>query len=447
MSRAKTPKKQQTATKQKRTKPEGFTHVRSKKGIHEYELNTNGLRVLYMHTRGTQTVTANIVYLIGSRHEARGETGIAHMLEHMMFKPTGESAEKRDKQLGWEELDASGALMNATTWFDRTSYFSSLPTEYFEKMLKVEARRMRHIILEDSEFQPERANVLSEYEMYAGDPMMLQEFAVNGAAYISHPYGHDTLGHKADIQKLTVDKLRKYYDTYYWPNNAYLVVVGDIKKEEALASIKKVFARIKRSPEPIPTVDIEEPEQLGPRRVTVKKESPINLLTLNFKSVPGWHKDWAPLQLLLTHLADDESSVLHKKLVNTEKASAVSPYHLLTYDPFLCGFIIYITKNATHGEVEELVLREIENTKQKPLEAKRLAALKSKVKASELYDRDGGFSIAGALTDFIAMGDWTKYYTLLDEIEKVTTDDITRVAQTYLVENGKTTGTFIGTSK
>lgn len=416
------------------------------RGISEYVLKRNGLRILYMHTKGTKTVTTNLVYFIGSRQEARGETGIAHMFEHMMFKHTGSNG-KKDKVLQWKALENAGALMNANTSLDRTSYFSSLPTSYYEDMLRTEARRMRHLLLVDKEFLPERANVLSEYEMYAGNPLVALETAINGASYISHPYGHDPLGYKSDIEHFTIEKLRKYYDAYYRPDNACLIVIGDIEKTEALLTIKKTFAHIPCFSSPIPNEHIEEPEQLGERRVEVKKQTPVNIVSINFKGVPGTHADWLPLNLLLAHLAEGVSSVLYKKLIDTHKASSVTPYEVLTYDAFLCGIITYISKRATHQEIEESILAEIEHLQKKPLTQKELSAVKNRVRASELYERDGGYSIARALTEFVAIGDWTKYFTLINNIDRITAADLKRVATTYLVENGRTIGRLIGTTK
>lgn len=424
----------------------GYTHIRSKKGIHEYELKANGLRVLYAQTKGTGTVTTNIVYLVGSRHEARGETGITHMLEHMMFKDTSENG-KRDKVLAWKELENIGALMNATTSLDRTNYFFTLPTQYLKDMLAVEARRMRHITLTDAAFQPERANVMSEYEMYAGHPLATLDASVVATAYHAHTYGHDTIGHKTDIEDYTVEKLSQYHDTFYWPNNAYLIIVGDIPKDEVLKEVKTIFQNVPASPQPIPRTEVREPEQLGERRTTVKRQSPIQILSVHYKNVSASHPDWVPLYLLLAYLADGKLSVLHKALVDTHKASSVCPYQFPTYDAFLCGIYVYVSQNTSLGEVEEEVLAAIEMCKKKKLIKKELLMLKNKVRASELYERDGGNAIAGSLTEYVGTGDWTNYFTLLEQIDTVTPDDLQRVARTYLTETRRTIGSFVGTTK
>lgn len=422
----------------------GFSFVQSKKDFSEYLLKVNGLRVLYKHTPGTETVTTNMVYMVGSRHEPRGETGITHMLEHMMFKPTGENG-KKDKTLGWKELEDAGALMNANTWLDRTSYFFCMPHRYFANMLKVEARRMRNIFLENEEFLPERANVLSEYEMYAGRPDAILEATTMGAAYVSHTYGHDTLGHKPDIEAYTTEKLRRYYDVFYWPNNAYLIIVGDIPLEKALKEVRQAFKAIPSSPAPIPDITIIEPEQQGTRRVTIERPSPINILSMNYKSVAAQHADWVPLHVLISHLGEGALSVLEKKLVDTHKASSVLPYQQITHDAFLLGFQIYLTKGTDHNDVETIVRNEIAYLKKHPLPQKTLERIKTGLIASELYARDGGFSETALLTEYIASGDWTRYFTMLNDIKKTTPKDIQRVASTYFTPTRETIGICKGT--
>ncbi len=267
--------------------PRGFRHLKTLKDISEYELRANGLRALFMRLPGTGAVTSNLVYLVGSRHEARGATGLAHMLEHMLFKPVHDGSGKKVRVPGHKTLEDAGAMMNATTWLDRTNYFFTTPVSYFTQALAVEAGRMRRLLFEEKEFQPERANVISEYEMHAGIPLDALMTALSQAAFVSHGYGHETIGHKPDLERMTLASLKSFYDTYYWPENAVLTIVGDVSREEALAAVWEAFGSIPHSPRPIPKDDVVEPPQEGERRVAISRKSPINLYAVAYKIPPS----------------------------------------------------------------------------------------------------------------------------------------------------------------
>lgn len=414
------------------------------KGAVLYELEKNGLQLLHVPIRGRGTVTTNIVYHVGSRHENRGVTGATHMLEHMMFKPVRGSDGKR--HLSWRGLATKGAHLNATTWLDRTHYYFNLPVEHLKEMITVEAERMRGLVLEDAELLPERANVLSEYHMVMDRPQSALDNAVINAAFTSHGYGHETIGHKPDIESYTCEKLQHFYNHYYWPNNATLVVVGDIAKEPLLSMVREVFGPIPRSVHEIDNGSITEPEQIGVRRVEVVKKSPVNILSMQYKGVPGTHPDWVVLHVLMTYLADGRTSLLYKRLVDTRKATAVSSDLLRTHDPCLFGVTVTLGNGVLHEEVEYITQRALKEVTQRPVEEALLERVKRKCIAEELYARDGTFAIADDLTEYVAMGDWKKYFTLADEIQHVSTKDVMRVAKEYLLKSNLTVGYFKGTS-
>lgn len=424
--------------------PAGWEFISRHKKTEEFVLKKNGLRVLFTPISGTKTVTTNLVYLIGSRHERRGETGSTHMLEHMMFKYT-KQADGKCKLL-WKELEEKGALMNATTWFDRTNYYFCMPSVYLDEMVKVEADRMRNLLLDDTEFQKERENVLSEYNMVAGNPEAPLWWAMMGTAFHAHGYGHDTIGHRGDIENFTTEQLKKFYDTYYWPENAVLVVVGDVEKKEMLNTVKKYFSNIEKNKNSIYTSDESnfEPKQEGERRVVVKRESVQNIISFVYKGVSGKNPDWIVIDILLQYVAGGKNSVLHKKLIDTHMASSVSIESLLSHDDFVFGVTVYVADGIKHEEVEKVIETTFEELKIKKIQKKELERIKKREINNELFQRDGTFSTAQEFTSYVAIGDWKKYYTILDDIKKVSVKDILRVSQKYIKDSQKTVGYFIG---
>lgn len=422
----------------------GFRHVKTLKSISEFELVKNGLRVLYMHIPGSGTMTTNIVYLVGSRHEEHGKTGLAHMFEHMLFKTLHDGAGKKVTKSAFKALEDAGAISNATTWLDRTHYFFTIPTAYFRKALELETERMRNLLLIDKEFLPERANVISEYEMHAGIPSDALSTAVSQAAYVSHGYGHETIGHKPDLYSMTTESLRDFYDTHYWPNNAVLTIVGDVAQTEALAAVRESFSKVPRSPKAIPNKTIVEPTQDGERRVEVRKPSPINLYSASYKVPHGRSREWATLYIIGAYLTDGPQSRLDDALVDTHKASSVDCAVYPTHDEGLFSVYAQITATSSHGEVEKIISEEIKRLAEKPISNKRLKTLKTKIIADEAYGRDGTLAITQELTECIALGDWTRFYTFTEDIKRVTVRDIQDVAKKYFQRNNRTVGLFIG---
>jgi zinc protease len=194
------------------TPSKDFKHVKTVADISEYTLVDNGLTVLYKQIPDTGVITTNITYLAGSRDEQPGETGLAHMLEHMLFKPTKFDLEKKQEAGAMKFEREVGPILNANTWCDRTTYFFSYSKEHFCRALQVEAERMREVVISDKEFLPERTNVLSEFDMYNGDPLFALSVDMGATAFLSHPYGHETIGFREDIEAYTVEKLNKFYN-------------------------------------------------------------------------------------------------------------------------------------------------------------------------------------------------------------------------------------------
>ncbi len=419
------------------TSVRGFTHIKSRDSIHEYLLAENGLRVLFVSLPGSPTVTTNIVYHIGSQDEAYGETGLAHMLEHMLFKPTV------TKGLAWKKLEEKGAVLNATTWLDRTLYYFNLPKEYLGDMLEVEADRMRNLTITDEEFLPERANVLSEYEMYNSKPESALDWNITGTAFQAHGYGHDTIGFRADIEAFTTAKLRAFYDRYYWPNNATLIIVGDLPEHDVLTAVYTHFAPVAGNFDTPARSHSTEQKQEGTRRVELARETPVRACMMAFKAPSFTSREWSALILGLHHLTLGETSVLHRALVDTQLATSVDAHMYPTKDPYLAVFEIYATEKGAYARIEETVLRAIDTLHKKPLSATELSLLKTFNRAQELVSRDGTFSIAAQLGEYVATGSWERYFDGLTELKTITAKEIQAAARTYLTRTNMTIGTIV----
>lgn len=416
--------------------PKGFKLVAQKSNVTEYTLTKNGLTVLFAHVEGSPAVSTNIVYKVGSQDEGKGQTGLAHMLEHMLFKPT-----KHQKHT-WKALEEKGALLNATTWLDRTMYYFSLPKEYLEDMLKVEAERMREVLLTPQEFLPERTNVLSEYQMYNSMPESALEWGMVGVAFGLHGYKHDTIGFKEDIERYTVEKLQAFYDTYYWPDNATLVVVGDIDASVLLHSIHKIFGSIKREGGPPLRESVPEPEQKGVRRIALERKTPVRNIQIAFKAPAFREKEWTHLNLALNYLTLGKTSVLYEKLVSAKLATSVEATLYPSKDPFLACITVHATEHTSYDQIESIVFTELHKLGSHTLSKKELSEIQEYLYSRELFSRDGTFSIAATLAEYVATGDWKRYFDELTEIQSTTPRDIKHAVSKYLVKSKATIGTI-----
>ncbi len=412
----------------------GFTFVEKREHISEYRLTKNGLAVLVVHVPRSQTVTTTIVYHVGSRDEKIGETGIAHMFEHMLFKRTTRG------DLPWKVLEDKGALLNANTYFDRTLYYFNMPKEYLGDMLAVEADRMQNVDLTDKEFQPERANVLSEFEMYNSRPEAALEWNMLGAAFASHPYRHDTIGFRSDIESFTTEKLKAFYDTYYEPHNATLIIAGDIETRDLLTKVKNTFGHITPRTAVVTRTEITEPIQEGERRVTLERKTPMRIMSMAFKSPAFLEKDWLPLSAALSYLTLGETSPLHRSLVDSGLATNVSASLYPTRDPSLAFIQIYATEKASYEKIESCVYHEIQKLSKTPLKKDALESLTAYLYAEEILSRDGTYRIAQNIAECVSAGDWKTYTEYPKRITKLKAEEILNAARTYLIQSKATIG-------
>jgi zinc protease len=423
----------------------GFTLVQKSKDITEYLLTGNGLRVLYMRRPGTGIVTTNITYFVGSKDEARGETGVAHMLEHMLFKPT-----EHDKKRGLKEADAmlfdreTGCVVNANTWKDRTTYYFSYPTEYLDRALRIESERMSGVLLTDKSLTPEQNNVLSEYDMYNGNPYFALGAAMSNVAYVSHPYGHETIGHREDIENYTASKLERFYKDYYRPDNALLMIVGDTDEKTVLEGVKKHFSSIKKPGKAIPRLTIREPKQEGTRRVVVERQSETNIVSVGIKHSGFPSNAWYTTSLLLEVLASGPESVLHCSLVDTGIAVSVDGSIEPTKEENMATLSVTLAAGSKHADVEKQIFELLSS-----LTAANIRPLLKKTKAraltDECFSRDSSLNIVAELTEYASAGDWTLFNNALLVIDKITPNQLQTCAKQLFDPKNITIGYFIGT--
>jgi zinc protease len=420
----------------------GFKYVRTVGSISEYTLEANGLTVLVMPDHSAPVVTFMVTYRVGSRNEVTGTTGATHLLEHLMFKGSPEYNDAKGNSVK-QYLETVGGLYNATTWLDRTNYFAVVPTGALEGYVAIEADRMRNLWLHDEDRQHEMTVVRNEFERGENDPRSSLDKGIWATAIMAHPYHHPTIGWRSDIENVPIAKLRAFYDTFYWPDNATVSVIGDIEPAAALALVRKYYGDFTHSPKPIPQVYTVEPEQKGARRVMVRRAGEIGVVGLAYKTPSGRDPDYAALDVLATILNSGKTSRFYKALTDKNLTLTVSASAGFYHDPSLFEIYAYVAPGVEHSEVERVLLEEIERVKKDGVTDEEVATALGKYNASTAYARDGSYAIASNLNEAIATGDWTLYYTLDEATQKVTAADVKRVADKYLDADRSTTGWFV----
>lgn len=422
--------------------PDGFTKVKELGGITEYELSSNGLIVLLMEDHSAPVLTFMVTYRVGSRNEVTGTTGATHLLEHLMFKGTDKFNKAKGKHID-NLLGNIGARLNATTWLDRTNYYESIPNEFLELAVEIEADRLRNLWLREEDRQAEMTVVRNEFERGENSPFQALDKEIWAAAFQAHPYHHSTIGWRSDIENVPIEKLRAFYDTFYWPNNATVTVIGDFKTDEALSLIKKYYGEIPKSPHPIPQVYTTEPGQQGSRRVEVNRAGQVGVVGIGHKVPQALHYDSFTLLILDKILTDGKTSRLYKALVDKGKAVNVFNFYVPFKDPGLFITYSFLTPGTTHPEVEEIILAELEKIKNDGVTKEEVTRAINQITSETAYGRDGSFSVASQINETIAMGDWTLYIRYPEEVKKVTPQNVKDAAEEYFQENKRTTGYFI----
>ena len=299
----------------------GFTFIRSLEGIDEYRLDSNGLAVLISPDHSVPVVTFQVTYRVGSRNEVTGTTGSTHILEHMMFKGSENYSDAKGNSIK-QYLERVGAQFNATTSVDRTSYFATLGRDDLDGYVAIEADRMRRLLLRDSDRQAEMTVVRNEFERNKNNPESVLFDEVRAAAFEALPLHHPVIGWLSDIEHVPTQKLREFYETYYWPDNSTVTVAGDIDPDAILAKIRKYYGTYPHSPTPIPDIYTVEPAQSGARRVVVTKPGELGAVMIVHKLPNGRDADQPAIEVLDAVLSSGKSSRLYHALVDSGLALA-----------------------------------------------------------------------------------------------------------------------------
>ena len=420
----------------------GFSFVKSLSGIDEYQLDANGLTVLLSPDHSAPVVTFQVTYRVGSRNEVSGTTGATHILEHLMFKGSENFNDPKGNSIK-QFLEGVGGQFNANTSVDRTTYFATVGRESLEGYIAIEADRMRHLWLHEADRQSEMTVVRNEYERGKNDPDSVLVEEVTAAAYVALPYHHPTIGWKSDIEHVPIAKLREFYDTFYWPNNATVTLVGDIDPAAALSLVKKYYGAYPKSPQPIPTIYTEEPAQSGPRRVVVKRPGELGTVIIAHKVPNGRDADQPALEMLDAILSSGKNARLYRALVDRGLALSAGAGTDLHRDLSLHTVYAALAPGSTQEQVEEALLAEIEKIKTDGVTPAEIARVKQQYVAADAYKRDGTAAVASELNEWIAVGDWTLYVTFPEKVQQVTPADVQRVAKQYLNDDESTTGWFV----
>ena len=419
----------------------GVMKVTEIEGISEYKLE-NGVRVLLFPDPSKQVVTVNMTVFVGSRHEGYGEAGMAHLLEHMLFKgtPTHPDIPKALKDRG------AGRSMNGTTWMDRTNYYETLPAsgDNLEFAIRMEADRLVNSNILGEDLESEMTVVRNEFESGENSPFRVMMQRMQAAAYEWHNYGRTTIGNRSDIERVPVVKLRKFYRKFYRPDNVMVVVAGKFEPDEALKYLDKYFGALKVPEQPIDDTYTVEPAQDGERTVVVRRVGEIQLVGVAYHIPAGSHEDYAAAKALVYILGDEPSGRLYRNLVETETATNVYSLSYAFAEPGLFMALVEVPVASSIEQARAKLIEVMENSfAEEPITQKEVdRAVQQILKQRELEAADSD-KIAVSLSDWAAQGDWRLYFHYRDTIESLTRDHVQEVAEKYFVRNNRTVGLFI----
>jgi zinc protease len=422
--------------------PEDFDLVREKAGIREFRVRSNDLRVLLLRNTVAPVATFAVVYHVGSRNEAVGYTGATHLLEHLMFKGTPEFNRESGTAVA-AVLEALGARFNATTWFDRTNYYETIPSDQVDTAMRIEASRMRGAYLRDSDRAPEMTVVRNEYERGENSPFQVLYKETFSTAFREHPYHHPTIGWRTDIEGVTTERLKEFYDVFYHPNNATAMVIGDFEEEDALQGIVRHFGRIPRSSRPVPQVYTVEPPQEGERRFVVRRTGQVAWVAISWRTVEARHPDTPALAALGNLLGGGLTARLYLALVETSLALSVTVVPWQLRDPALFSVFAPVRPGVAPEAVEQTIRSEAARVAREGVSEAEAAKARTQIEAEVIFERDSTDQVAASLSEAIAVADWEWYADYPEMVRRVTADDIRRVASTYFTDDALTVGLYV----
>ena len=419
-----------------------FEFIKEKAGIREWRLISNNLQLLLLQNRVAPVTTFAIVYRVGSRNEAVGYTGATHLLEHLMFKGTPEYNREKGTAIA-AVLEALGARFNATTWFDRTNYYETTPSDRLEVAMRIEASRMRRSLLRDEDRQAEMTVVRNEFERGENSPFQVLYKQTFATAFQEHPYHHPTIGWRSDIEGVATARLKEFYDSFYYPDNATAMVIGDFEEDEALGAVARHFGAIAAAPRPIPQVYTVEPPQQGERRFTVRRSGQVAWCSLSWRTVAAHHPDTPALAVLGNILGAGVTGRLYQAVVEKSLALSVTVVPWQLRDPGLFSVFAPVRPGVAPPAVEDAIRAEAVRISREVVSEAEMEKARAQIEAEVIFDRDSTDQIAASLSEAIAAADWEWYANYPSAIRSVVTEDVRRVAELYLRDDFLTAGLFL----
>ncbi len=423
------------------TLPEGITKGSTVEGLTEYVLK-NGLKVILLPDASSPKVTVNCTIFVGSRHEGYGETGMAHLLEHMVFKGCPKFPDVP------KALRDHGANFNGTTSVDRTNYFETMTAgdENLEFGIELEADRMMNSFVKREDLMSEFTVVRNEFERGENSPVAILFQRMQSAAFEWHNYGKSTIGNRTDIEKVPIDSLKAFYKKYYRPDNAMLIVAGQFEPSKALGLIAKHFDPIVQPKDPIPPTYTEEPAQDGERNVTLRRVGDSGAAGVVYHIPAAAHEDYAVCEVLNSVLTTMPTGRLYKSLVETKKASQTGGFVRNSHDPSTISLLAFTETDKVEAARDALI-ETLESLSKTPITKGEVdrAVLTLTQQRERTLSNSQLFAIS--LSDWAACGDWRLFFLHRDRLEKVTADAVNKVAAKYMVRANRTVGVYLPTKQ
>jgi len=431
-----------TAASLSQTLPTGVQKVTSIEGVNEYAF-PNGLRVLLFPDNSKPKITVNVVYKVGSRNEGYGETGMAHLLEHMVFKTS-----KSGRELFKELTDRSGGNFNGTTSYDQTMYFETFNAsdENLRWALELESDRMVNMTMLKKDLDSEMTVVRNEMESGENSPMNVLRERVLAAAYNFHNYGKTVIGNRTDVERVPIANLDAFYSKYYQPDNADLIIAGQFDESKALAVIGETIGKIARPARVLTQPYTTEPTQEGERAVTLRRVGNVQGIIAVYHIPAALHPDMAPLDVMAQVLGAPQTGRLYKALVDSQKAVAASMSAEDQHDPGVALAYVQLKTQQSVEDAQQILLKTVEAFSSDPPTQEEVDRAKGRILKNIELAFTNSQSMAIMLGGYAGDGDWRTFFLMRDEISKVTPADVARVAKAYLKSSNRTLGEFIPTA-
>ncbi|MDB5756064.1 MAG: pseudouridine synthase, partial [Massilia sp.] len=419
------------------TLPKGVAQGPSVEGITEYRL-PNGLKVLLFPDASKPTITVNVTYLVGSRHENYGETGMAHLLEHLMFKGTP------DNRSITQQFAERGMEFNGTTSLDRTNYYEVFPAgrDNLKWALQMEADRMVHSNIARKDLDSEMTVVRNEYESGENSPTSVLLKRMQSVAYDWHAYGRATIGNRSDIENVGIGNLQAFYRTWYQPDNAVLLVAGKFDPADTLAFIAQKFGAIPKPTRELPKFWTVEPTQDGERTFAVRRQGDVQIVALGYKVPSALHDDSDVLAFASDILGNGPAARLHKLLVDSGKASEVFAFGQTGYAPGLQMFGAVVRKGEPIEPVRAALTAAVEDFAKNPPTAEEMERVRRNLSNEIEKSLNDPQRVGVTLSEVIALGDWRLYFVGRERVATITSDEVARAAGRYLRRDNRVTGFF-----